>query len=330
LSLDGVEISRSRPEDGHSRDDRAYGWAVTGTRARWRDWRVLLLCVIPVVLAVVLVREIVFAPTTEGPQRTAPQGRVLHTFDYDDLEPGADVAGREGVWQGEQEPHVDDELKANRIRVVAAEETPAGEGQAPAGNVMRVELRPYDDGDGDVTETQGYEASRAEVFGRQPEKSDGEATEWPDPEGSTRWYSFSVYLESPWKFTDKDDRWLTLTQWKGARTGRPPVALELRKDSWRLGGKGGVDSLGEAAVDTWVRFAVGLHFSPDPDVGWAEVWIDDEQVLPRTHRATLNTKDGETDPAYLKQGIYRSKDWNSTHVAYFGPLTIGTTRDSVT
>ena len=286
---------------------------------------------IPVVLAVVLVRETVLAPTPEEPSRSAGSpGVVLHTYDYDAVQPGAEVAGGEGVWAGEQEPRVDGDPKPNRIRVVAADEAPVGGGEAPSGNVMRVELRPYDDGDGDVTETDGYRASRAEVFGRQSDESGAPVAEWPDPEGATRWYSFSVYLQSPWKFTERSDRWLTLTQWKGARTGRPPVALELRKDAWRLGGKGGADSLGKASVDTWVHFDIGLHFSPDPDVGWAEVWMDGEQVLPRTHRATLNTKDGETDPAYLKQGIYRSKEWNSTHVAYFGPLTIGTTRESVT
>lgn len=304
---------------------------MTRSRPLWRNRRVLILClcVIPVVLAGFLVRETFFASTSENPSPESP-GTVLHTFDYDAVRSDRDVVGEDRVWHGEQEPRVDGVVQTDRIRVVPADQVPGGGDGKPAGSAMRVELRPYDHGRGDVTKTDGYKASRAEVFARQPADEGASAGEWPDPEGSTRWYSFSLYLQSPWHFARNADRWLTVTQWKGARSGSPPVALELAGDTWRLGGKGGYSSLGTATADTWVHFDVGLHFSPDPDVGWAEVWIDGDNVLPRTNRATLNTDGGEADPAYLKQGIYRSTKWNSAHVAYFGPLMIGTTRGSVT
>src|SRR3712207_964580 len=117
---------------------------------------------------------------------------------------------------------------------------------------------------------------------------------------------------------------MILTQWKGQASGRPPAALELRGDSWWLGGKKGADRLAQAVPGQWTQFVIGLHLSTDPDVGWAEVWVNGQNVLPRDHRATLRTNDGKTDPVYLKQGIYRSKDWDTTHVAYFSSLSVGT------
>jgi hypothetical protein len=302
---------------------------MTRSRPLRRNWPVLVLGVIAVVLAGFLVHR-TFSASTPGNPSPDSRGSVLHTFDYDAVRTDLDVVGNDRVWHGEQEPSVHHVVQTDRIRVVPPDQVPGGGGQKPAGSAMRVELRPYDRGKGDVTKTDGYAANRAEVFDRQAAKSGASPSEWPDPEGSTRWYSFSLYLQSPWQFAGKADRWLTLTQWKGARSGSPPVALELAGDSWRLGGSGGYSSLGTAETDTWVHFDVGLHFSPDPDVGWAEVWIDGANALRRTHRATLDSHKGETDPAYLKQGIYRSMRWKSTQVAYFGPLVIGTTRGSVT
>jgi hypothetical protein len=291
---------------------------------------VVLLVVIPVVLAGYLLvgRLLSQKPGPSGSQESAPHGSVLKTYDYSRIGKDPESVGDDRIWHGEQEPKVRGVVQTDRIRVVPEQDVPGSGAGKPAGSALRVELKPYDGGRGDVTKTNGYAANRAEVYGRQP-SDPGSTGAWPDPDGSTRWYSFAVYLQSPWKFSKRDDHWLVLTQWKGSHSGSPPVALELAADKWRLGGTGGDDTLARARTDVWTRFEVGLHFSADPDAGWAEVWMDGKRVLPRTHRATLREHRGETDPAYLKQGIYRSTRWKSTQVAYFGNLTIGTSREVV-
>ncbi len=101
---------------------------------------------------------------------------------------------------------------------------------------MRAELQ-----DGDVTINSGYVASRAEVYGRTPQyMRTTPQTDWPDPVGSTRWYSISVRLANNWTLAS-DSTWLVLTQWKGRDGGSPPVALELRKDRMLLGGTRSLD-----------------------------------------------------------------------------------------
>jgi hypothetical protein len=254
---------------------------------------------------------------------------ILWRADYDTVTTDEDVVGWDRVWHREQEPEVDGERQEDRIRVVPADDVPSpSDDYAPEGNALRVEIRPYDDGDGDVTDTGGYRASRSEVLGRQPSTTSAPPEHWPDPPGSTRWYDFSIHLDEDWEFGEDGEEWLLVTQWKGRDAGSPAVALELEEDEWVLGGTGGRTTLGEAVPGEWVNFQVGLHFSPDPDEGWAEVWMNGEEVLSRTDRATLNTEDGDADPAYLKQGIYRDGSWSETHVAHFGPLTIGMDRES--
>lgn len=237
--------------------------------------------------------------------------RVLFEVDY---------RGRSGPvppWQTEQEPEVEGE-RQDRITVVEGGAVPGDSGPPAA---MRVELRPFDDGDGDV---QNDDFNRAEVYGRHADPSSVPAREWPDPVGSTRWYELEFYLPSNFEFDESDRRWLTIVQWKGLHSGVPSLAIGFEGDRMVLGGKRAGRDLGAATTGAWEKLLVGVHFSPDD--GWVEVWRNGAEVLPRWHRATMNmrTVGGEeiVDPSYLKQGIYRSKEWDVTHVVYFGPTRI--------
>jgi Polysaccharide lyase len=247
--------------------------------------------------------------TQAEPDRAPADGQsgVLFTTDYDQARAVQDV------WAHVQEPSVDGEPQSDRITIAPS---PTSEDR-----VLRVELRP-----GDVQESGGYEANRAEVYDRHA--SPGSSTppeEWPDPVGSVRWYDFTVHLPTDFATAD-DDKWLDLTQWKGYRGGSPPLALEVKRNQLRLGGTEGSDSLGRVDKGEWTRLTFGIRWSPDDD-GWVEVWRDGELVVERTAGPTMDVVDDEPDPVYLKQGIYRTKDWDVTHVVYFGPLTIATTRD---
>lgn len=192
---------------------------------------------------------------------------------------------------------------------------------------MRVELRA-----GDVTNTGGYRANRAEVYARHATPRTTPAEQWADPVGSTRWYGFDLFVPQDFVTDTTGLRWFTLTQWKGLDSGSPPIALEIKNDHLDLGGATGRQNLGPLKPGRWERITVGVHFQPT-SAGWVEVYRDGQQALPRTNRPTMNwrTVDGKkvVDPGYLKQGIYRTSAWTVTHVLYFGPVTIGTSHDAV-
>jgi hypothetical protein len=247
------------------------------------------------------------SPTTTAPAPAPTTDGLLFAANYDT---GSVLPS----WQAEQEPATD------RISVVS------GHAGRP-GAAMRVELRP-----GDVTNTGGYLANRAEVYGRHASPRTTPADQWPDPVGSTRWYSFDLFVPADFTFDVLGTQWFTLTQWKGLDSGSPPIALEIKRDHLDLGGVSGRQNLGLVKRGVWETITVGVHFQPNSS-GWVEVYRDGQQALPRTYRATMNlrTLDGvqQVDPSYLKQGIYRTTAWVVTHVLYFGPMRIGTTRAAV-
>jgi Polysaccharide lyase/Malectin domain len=287
------------------------------------------------------------APTRETPvpnaQTVPSSSAILFRSDYSVPSDNASKTG----WSAEQEPRFPGPSGAvanDRITIVGGADVPGAGVYKPDNGAMRVELRPYGSSplaaDGDVqVGSDGYKASRAEVYGRVPASMSGTAVaQWPDPVDSVRWYGFSVYVPLDFE-SAPDTRWLTLTQWKGLKGGSPPVGLEVKRGNLRLGGtrtnQGLVPNdgnLGALRKGQWTRIVVGLKFSPDSSRGWVEVHRDGVQVLPRTPLATMdrdNGAAGDPDPIYLKQGIYRDSAWQTTHVLYFGPATVGTTREAV-
>ncbi len=227
----------------------------------------------------------------------AAAGGVLWRSTYD----GQTSAG--AVWQSEQE------AAADRIRLVDGDR----------GRVLRVEVRP-----GDVVSG----GNRAEVYGRHAPKHSTPAAQWPDPIGSTRWYGFDLFLPQDFATDPTGLVWLSLTQWKGVRGGQPAIALEVKRDRLELAGASARNDLGPIARGRWERIVVGVHVDATK-AGWVEVHRDGVLALPRTHRPTTTLVDGAPDPTYLKQGLYRSPKWTVSHVAQFGPVTIGSTRSAV-
>lgn len=261
----------------------------------------------------------------------SPTPRAIWTTDYTKYGPSLDASP---PWFREQEPRApgpDGAAQGDRVRLVTGDEVPAGKGAPPA--AMRVELRRYESAagrsDGDVNPNNGG-SSRAEVYGRYPSgtATSTPASKWPDPVGSTRWYGFSIYLPKDFRRSAKT-KWLVLTQWKEFYGGTPPQALEIDGRELELGGNHGTRKLGGATRGRWINLQFGFHWSPDRDRGWIEVWRDGRRVV-REQRATMDRMpSGEVDPIYLKQGIYRNKDWPVTHIVYFGPTTVAGSREGL-
>ena len=227
-------------------------------------------------------------------------------------------------WQVQQVPAVAGTRQVDRIQTV---EAPGPPDRRPSGPVLRFELRP-----GDVTDTGGFLANRTEVYGRAASPLSAPPDAWPDPVGSVRWYQMSIFVPNDFSLS-ADATWLTIAQWKGLRGGSPPIALEIKRDSLRLGGartnSGFIARdgyLGTLPRGVWFTVSVGIGFSPDPNKGWVEVWRDGEMTLPRTSVATMDLVTGQVDPTYLKQGLYRDPKWAATHVIYFGPTMVSNHR----
>ena len=245
------------------------------------------------------------------------------------------IATLHSCWRGIQVPDHLGKLQESRIRLVNAPGR-LDDPFRPNGSAMRVELRPFEDPSdpgadtGDVTDTGGYIANRAEVYDRIATR-ETPARDWPDPVGSVRWYAWSMYL--PPGFAESDQAWLDLTQWKGLNSGSPAVAVGTKGSEIVLDGAKVYGDLVPIVTGRWLRFVIGMKLSAQPDSGWITVSVNGRTVVPRRAATTMNTAyvDGkdQVDPMYFKQGIYRSSAWTTTQVAYFGPVEIGTDQAAV-
>lgn len=270
-------------------------------------------------------------PIVQGPP--VPSGLTLFwKADYDAA--GITTSGTNGAWAHEQPPRapgLSGTTQATRISIVPA---PGTGSRKPAGNVMRIELRPYSStnpgsvspADGDVNPS--GTANRVELYDRYPLSgaSSTPPENWPDPVGSVRWYGFSLYI--PADFAQSTNNWFTCTQWKGFYGGSPPQALEIDNDRFELGGTHGRRDLGAITPGAWHEFQFGFKWSTASD-GWVDVWHNDVNVLPQESRATMDTSSGHADPIYFKQGMYRTSAWAFTHTLYYGPAKVGLTRNDV-
>lgn len=129
--------------------------------------------------------------------------------------------------------------------------------------------------------------------------------------------------------------WQVITQWKNDFDGSPPLELSLERGHYFLsGGYGHPDGphhfskpLGPAETGRRVDWVFHIKFSPDPEVGFVEVWRSGELVLPRFH-----PEGGTLYPdssSYLKTGYYRHKDISAPGTIYFDSWKIGTSREVV-
>lgn len=259
--------------------------------------------------------------------------------------PGDDIRT---VWPHADIPHIgaSGPERADAVQIVGQSNIPGTGMYRPTANGVRFELRPFSatspgasiPADGDVTTTGSYTANRMEAYDRMPPSASGvKPADWPDPVGSTRWYSWSFYLDPSWSFdpqvAGQQQKWIDLTQWKGFYGGSPPQAIEIggvNGTSLQLGGSHARRTLDSAiAVGVWHRIVVGFRWEKTT-AGWVNVWLNGNEVLPQESRATMDVgPTGTADPVYFKQGIYRAQRWGTTHIMWCGPAKIGATRAEV-
>jgi hypothetical protein len=116
--------------------------------------------------------------------------------------------------------------------------------------------------------------------------------------------------------------WQLFTQWHHEGSGgSPPVEFYVYGEEIRLkvGGETGLDVWRTPLVrDVWHDFVFHVKWSPDPKVGFVELYHNGKLVLPRRFIATQFN--GQRN--YLKQGLYRNETVVPTGVLYHDGFTM--------
>jgi hypothetical protein len=160
-------------------------------------------------------------------------------------------------------------------------------------------------------------------------------------EGDERWIAFQVYL--PDDYPIDTHMWNLFFQiHQRGDGGCPPLALGVENGRWELFNS----ARNTYVLDTrmlwsapaqrnhWARFMLHMRNSPDPRVGFVELFGDldghgDEQLLERTSTHTM-TKDssGGAMVNHARVGLYRNPGIRGTAHILFDGFTIATDRVS--
>jgi len=171
---------------------------------------------------------------------------------------------------------------------------------------VRFTLRPGDD-------PLGLDGERAELL-----RSDFEG------EGTESWWAWSTYFPADFVVEEGAKKWTIFMHWVSTTDRyagcRPPVALDVTNDgteSLRLLVRGGVPTvsatgctspdssaflLGKLQRERWHDFLLHIVWSASASQGLVELWLDGNQLVMPTRRATLYS--GQS--VYVKQGLFRS------------------------
>lgn len=171
--------------------------------------------------------------------------------------------------------------------------------------------------------------------------------------GSDVWYGWSVYFPDPGFTTPTQNPnqahpQTFFTQWKrtGGHCGDPNAFFEVsspKRPGFYLGVQGGINEtdqgssencpgtvyhsyrLGDFTPGGWYNFVFHVKWSSDPTIGFVQVWIDGNNVLPKTYGATLYRDwDASSDyGVYLRQGELRIASPGNSSVVYIAGTRVG-------
>lgn len=162
---------------------------------------------------------------------------------------------------------------------------------------------------GDVPDFGGGE--RSEVAAHGPETS--------TREGDERWYRFSMRFDENFP-APTDGSWFIVMQWHSG-DGSPPLALNVSPDLTVDIGGDGVEhpekTLGPVRRGEWVDYVMHVKFSQSSGEGFVEAWENGVQTVQRYNRATMSS-----DENYLKMGIYRGNDDDTTAAVTFDEFEV--------
>lgn len=144
----------------------------------------------------------------------------------------------------------------------------------------------------------------------------------PDTKGTDAWYAWSVFF--PRDFRATVDGFNLFTQFKDhvtSRESKPMLSFGVKTSDrpWRIrvqtnGGRrcpphgGGCSNktrmIGRLRRGVWDEYILHVKWSPDPDIGYIQVWRNGRRVIRKLRTATMY-EDSSGDNVLLKQGLYR-------------------------
>jgi Polysaccharide lyase len=160
-------------------------------------------------------------------------------------------------------------------------------------------------------------------------------------EGDERWISWQVYL--PTNFPVSATRFQVVAQWKQMGSlGTPALAMAVNNGKFSLDSSDSYVSgnaaviarrVGTAQVARWVKFTLHVKFSPDPNVGFIELFGDldgngQTLLLPLTHIWTMKRDEtGSTVDSHARIGIYRDPLIQGASSIYYDGYTVATSKE---
>jgi MYXO-CTERM domain-containing protein len=132
-----------------------------------------------------------------------------------------------------------------------------------------------------------------------------------EAEGSEYYYRWQVLFPADYPSAKT---WQVFTQWHhDGCCGSPPVEFNIYGEELRLTLTDSVTPWQtKLERGVWQDFIFHVKWSPDPSVGFVELWHNGQFVLSKYKHATMYEGDG----IYLKLGLYRSDTVASVGVVY--------------
>jgi hypothetical protein len=159
-------------------------------------------------------------------------------------------------------------------------------------------------------------------------------------EGEERWISWQMYLGG--NFPINANTWQSVAQFKQLGSmGTPIVNMDAAKGQWRMNyansnrvSNGGFTPwAGPALKEKWVKFSLRIKFSPNPAVGFIELYGDTadgkgmRQLLGKTMTWTMKKDEaGRAIQSHVRLGSYRNPIIQGTADIYYDGFTVATTR----
>ncbi|WP_372338337.1 polysaccharide lyase [Corallococcus llansteffanensis] len=142
--------------------------------------------------------------------------------------------------------------------------------------------------------------------------------------GSEYWYRWKVMFPNDFPSVDA---WQLFTQWHhDGCCGSPPVEFFVKGEVIRMtvNDSGTVWST-PLKRGVWQEFVFHVKWSPDPSVGFVELWHNGKQVLAKKKAMTMYA--GQS--SYLKMGLYRDDSITPVGVVYHDGYIQATSREDV-
>ncbi|MEM7157134.1 MAG: heparin lyase I family protein [Myxococcota bacterium] len=144
-------------------------------------------------------------------------------------------------------------------------------------------------------------------------------------EGSERWYSFSLRPGDD----AYADTWHLVYYWEGNPTFSAIMSFVVTGGQIQFRTFVGSETqhwVGAWTPGVWQDFILHVQWSPDPAVGFVELYVDGNQVVPMTNVATMFNS-GEFNEMHT--GLIRNSNITSTEVVYVDGVRAGATMEDV-